>query len=131
MKSSSSVVAGVRHIAGVIGPQPALTLLLAPLFVSVHGGGGDGGGDDGGGCGDGGCLEVIGDGGGSTWEGRGGWAGGAGGSGGDGGSGGGGGQNMPDPHVPVVDEQHIPSVHVMPVTGPHSRLVNPFRLVIG
>jgi hypothetical protein len=41
---------------------------------------------------------------------------------GDGGSGGGG-QNMPNPHVPVVDEQHIPSVHVIPVAGPHSRLV--------
>ena len=32
------------------------------------------------------------------------------------------GQNMPDPHVPVVDEQQ-PSVHVMFVAGPHSRLV--------
>lgn len=40
----------------------------------------------------------------------------------DGGSGGVG-QNMPDPHVPVVDEQQLPSVHVIPVAGPHSRLV--------
>ena len=32
------------------------------------------------------------------------------------------GQNMPDPHVPVVDEQQ-PSVHVIFVAGPHSRLV--------
>ena len=50
VKSSSSVKAGVRHIAGVRPGEAQLiiVMLMAPLSVSMHGGGGDAGGGSGG-----------------------------------------------------------------------------------
>jgi hypothetical protein len=32
-------------------------------------------------------------------------------------------QNKPDPHVPVAEEQHWSAVHVVPVSGPHCKLL--------
>jgi len=47
VKSSSSP--DVAHIASVIVSQPDIAPLVAPLSVSMHGGGGDAGGGSGGG----------------------------------------------------------------------------------